>query len=326
MSNYGRSRVKVPASTANLGPGFDTLGMALSLYAWIEMEEAPETIFHLYGDEMKGVPQDKSNLLYQVAQMVFAEAGVSVPELSISMYSEIPLARGLGSSASAIVGALAAANAMIGSPLDNAKLFNMATALEKHPDNVGASLFGGIITAVWDGVQADYIRLESPENLEVLVVIPEFELATTKARGVLPAEVTVRDAVYNISRTSLLTAALASGRLDMIGKAMQDRLHQPYRAPLVPGMEKVLAEAPQHGALGIALSGAGPTLLAFVDGRESRRDELEAFLKETMQEHGIPARTCWLPACAEGVTAKVLPRTGVQSDSFLDMIKGEVRS
>lgn len=325
MSIYGRSRVKVPASTANLGPGFDTLGMALSLYAWIEMEEASETVFHLYGDEMNGVPRDKSNLLYQVAQMVFAEAGVSVPELSISMYSEIPLTRGLGSSASAIVGGMAAANAMIGSPLDNAKLFNMATLIEKHPDNVGASLFGGIITAVWDGERADYMRIEPPKDLEVLVVIPEFELETTKARTVLPTEISVKDAVYNISRTSLLTAALAAGRLDLIGRAMQDRLHQPYRAALVPGMEKLLAEAPQHGALGIALSGAGPTLLCLVDQRESRKNELEAFLKDTMQENGISARTCWLLPCLSGVTTELIEINEMQNESFLDMIKGELR-
>ncbi|WP_405116318.1 homoserine kinase [Paenibacillus sp. FSL K6-1217] len=326
MSMYGRSRVKVPASTANLGPGFDTLGMALSLYAWIEMEEAAETVFHLYGDEMAGVRRDKSNLLYKVAQMVFAEAGVQVPELSISMYSEIPLARGLGSSASAIIGALAAANAMIGSPLGQAKLFDMATAIEKHPDNVGASLFGGIITAVWDGEHADYIRIEPPQELEFLVVIPEFELETVKAREALPAEVTVSDAVHNISRTSLLTAALAAGRLDLIGTAMQDRLHQPYRAPLVPGMEKLLAEAPGHGALGIALSGAGPTLLCMVDRSEQRKQELELFLTETMQENGISARTLWLPPCTTGVTAELLERNGMQNGSFLDMIKGELQS
>lgn len=323
---YKRARVKVPASTANLGPGFDTLGMALSLYAWIEMQEASVTTFHLHGDEMKGLAQDKSNLIYQVAQMVFAEAGVSIPELEISMYSEIPLTRGLGSSASAIIGGMAAANAMIGYPLDNAKLFSMATALEKHPDNVGASLFGGIITAVWDGVRADYIRIEPPAELEVLVIIPEFELATSKARGVLPSEVTVTDAVYNISRTSLLTAALASGRLDLIRTAMQDRLHQPYRAPLVPGMERLLAEAPDRGALGIALSGAGPTLLALVDRHETRKNQLEAFLLETMQEQGITAQTCWLSPCITGVQTELLERNEMQSDSFLDMIKGEIRS
>lgn len=326
MSIYGRSRVKVPASTANLGPGFDTLGMALSLYAWIEMEEAAETVFHLYGDEMAGIPRDKSNLLYKVAQMVFAEAGVQIPELSISMYSEIPLTRGLGSSASAIVGALAAANAMIGSPLSQAKLFDMATAIEKHPDNVGASLFGGIITAVWDGEHADYIRIEPPQELEFLVVIPEFELETVKAREALPAEVTVSDAVHNISHTSLLTAALAAGRLDMIGTAMQDRLHQPYRAPLVPGMEKLLAEAPDHGALGIALSGAGPTLLCMVDRKEARKQELELFLTRTMQEHGIPSRTVWLTPCTAGVTSELLARSGMSNGTFLDMIKGELHS
>lgn len=326
MSTYGRARVKVPASTANLGPGFDTLGMALSLYAWIEMEEAEKTVFHLYGDEMKGLPQDKSNLLYQVAQMVFAEAGVSVPELSISMYSEIPLTRGLGSSASAIIGGMAAANAMIGSPLDNAKLFDMATGLEKHPDNVGASLFGGIITAVWDGHHADYIRIEPPQELEALVVIPEFELETKKAREVLPSEISVSDAVYNISRTSLMTAALSSGRLDLLSRAMQDRLHQPYRASLIPGMEKLLAEATRHGALGIALSGAGPTLFCFVDRSSDRKNELEAFLKNTMKEHGISAQTCWLMPCTSGVTTELIGRNEMQNVSFLDMIKGEVRS
>ncbi|OKP83880.1 homoserine kinase [Paenibacillus helianthi] len=323
MSMYGRSRVKVPASTANLGPGFDTLGMALSLYAWIEMEESADTVFHLYGDEMAGVATDKSNLLYQVAQMVFAEAGVEIPELSITMYSEIPLTRGLGSSASAIVGGMAAANAMIGSPLSLAKLFDMATALEKHPDNVGASLFGGIITAVWDGEHADYIRIEPPRDLEVLVVIPQFELSTTKARGVLPLEITVGDAVHNISRTSLLTAAMAAGRLDLIGRAMQDRLHQPYRAPLVPGMEKLLAEATGHGALGIALSGAGPTLLCMVERNGSRKEELELFLKQTMEEHGIPARTCWLLPCTSGVVSELIETNQMQNGSFLDMIKGE---
>ncbi|MDT3429089.1 homoserine kinase [Paenibacillus forsythiae] len=325
MSSSRKVRVKIPASTANLGPGFDTLGMALTLYAWIEMGEAEQTVFHLYGDEMKDVARDKSNLIYKVAQMVFDEAGVSVPELEISMYSEIPLTRGLGSSASAIIGGMVAANALIGSPLGNDKIFDMATSLEKHPDNVGASLLGGIIAAVWDGSHADVIRIEPPEDLEVLVAIPEFELATSKAREALPSSVTVADAVYNVSRSSLLTGALACGRLDLIGAAMRDRLHQPYRAPLVPGMEEVLAEATKHGALGIALSGAGPTLIAFVDRREPRKSELEAFLTDTMRKYGIEARTRWLLPCPAGALAETVNENGMQNQSFLDMIKGEVR-
>lgn len=289
MSSSQGVRVKVPASTANLGPGFDTLGMALSRYSWLELKEADHTAFHLIGDEMKGLPTDKSNLIYQVSQMVFAEAGKTLPELEISMYSDIPLTRGLGSSASAIVGALAAANALIGSPLPDSKLFDMATNLEKHPDNVGASLFGGIIAASWDGTHADYVRIEPPANLGTLVVIPDFQLSTSKAREALPAQVSLADAVYNISRSSLLTAALFAGRLDLIRAAMQDRIHQPYRAPLVPGMSRILAEAPDRGALGIALSGAGPTLIALLDLNESGVDELRHYLLDTMQAEGISA-------------------------------------
>lgn len=315
-------RVKVPASTANLGPGFDTLGMALSLYSWIEMKPAESTVFHLYGNELKGLPADKSNLVYQVAQSVFAEAGVSVPELEISMVSDIPLTRGLGSSASAIVGALFAANLLIGQPLDQAKLFDMATALENHPDNVGASLFGGIITAVWDGTHADVLRIEPPAELEVLVAIPDFQLSTSKAREALPRQVSLQDAVFNVSRTSLLTAALAAGRLDLIPAAMRDRLHQPYRASLVPGMARILEEATEHGALGAALSGAGPTLLVLADRRHHTGGKLESFLLEVLGEQGTTARTMWLKPCTFGVMELTMEREG----SFLDNIKGEVRT
>ncbi|MBA9088652.1 homoserine kinase [Fontibacillus solani] len=313
-------RVKVPASTANLGPGFDTLGMALSLYAWIEMKPAQTTSFHLYGDNLKGLPADKSNLIYKVAQSVFAEAGESLPELEISMYSDIPLTRGLGSSASAIVGALFAANQLIGSPLSKAKLFDMATALEHHPDNVGASLYGGIITAVWDGIHAESLRIEPPVDLGILVAIPDFQLSTTKAREVLPKQVSLSDAVYNVSRASLLTAALASGRLDLISQCMSDRLHQPYRASLVPGMSRILEEATDHGAIGIALSGAGPTLLALADQRISAGTELEQFLLSVLGEHNITAKTLWLKPCRDGVT-EITMETG---DSFLDLIQNEV--
>ncbi|WP_223879911.1 MULTISPECIES: homoserine kinase [Paenibacillus] len=319
-----RVRVKVPASTANLGPGFDTLGMALSLYAWMEMAEAEETAFHLYGDEMKGLPLDKSNLLYRVAQMVFEEAGVSVPELDISMYSEIPLTRGLGSSASAIVAALTAANALISSPLSTERLFDLASSLEKHPDNVGASFFGGIIAAAWDGEHADYMRIEPPDELEALVVIPEFELATSKARGVLPEALPMGDAVHNIARSSLLTAALALGRLDLVGAAMKDRLHQPYRAALVPGLTELLDEAPRRGALGAALSGAGPTLIALVRRDEPKKRELEAFMRETLSAQGIPATARWLLPAKEGASVLEMPDSapGMREESFLDMIKG----
>jgi homoserine kinase len=303
-----------------LGPGFDTLGMALSLYSWIEMKESEHTQFHLYGDQMNGLTTDKSNLVYKVAQLVFDEAGVCVPEIEISMYSDIPLTRGLGSSASAIIGGMVAANALIGSPLSKDKLFDMATKLEGHPDNVGASLFGGIITAVWDGVHADYIKMEPHNNLEVLVVIPEFQLSTSDARKVLPDQISREDAIYNISRSSLLVAALSQGRFDLIGRAMSDRLHQPYRASLVPGMSRILEEAPNRGALGVALSGAGPTLMALVDRGNLLKGDLETYLLDTMKEYGIQASARWLNPSSDGV----IINDNMSSNSFLDMIKGEV--
>lgn len=326
MGNDRKVIVKVPASTANLGPGFDSLGMALSLYAWIEMSAAERTEFQLFGDGMDGLPRDKSNLIYKVAQMVFREAGVSVPELRIAMYSDIPLTRGLGSSASAIVGALVAANALIGAPLSDDKLFQMATALEGHPDNVGASLFGGIVVCAWDGRQAQHVRLEPPKALETLVAIPAFQLSTEKARHALPSHIDMADAVFNVGRSSLLVAALAAGELGLIRHAMQDRLHQPYRAALIPGMAEILARAADYGALGAALSGAGPTLIAFVDAASADKAALERFLLETLQKEGIAAETMWLAPCAAGPETTVEEGTAGAASSLMDRIKGEVKA
>lgn len=313
----GRVRVQIPASTANLGPGFDCLGMALNLYAWIEMELTNSTKIELFGEGLDGVPLDKSNLVYQVAQMVFAEAGEHHPELYIAMCSDIPLTRGLGSSASAIVGALVAANAVIGNKLTEDQLFQIASRLEKHPDNVGASLFGGIVVAYWDGERAEHIRLDPHPDMEVLVAIPSFQLATEKARNVLPQHVPLGEAVYNLSHSSLLVAALATGNLGMIRHAMQDRLHQPHRAALIPGMAEFLAGAAEHGALGAALSGAGPTVLALVDSRSNNKQKLEAFLLSTFEQHGVEVEIRWLLPEAKGAHA-VKVGTGSSLESIAD--------
>ncbi|MFC4099996.1 homoserine kinase [Paenibacillus xanthanilyticus] len=315
--------VRIPASTANLGPGFDTLGMALSLYAWLELSVPAdgETVIDLYGDGLDGVPLNKSNLIYKVAQRVFDEAGVQVPELHISMYSEIPLTRGLGSSASAIVGALVAANALIGSPLTDDRLFQIATELEGHPDNVGASLFGGIVVSAWDGARAEQVRLEPHADMDVLVAIPNFQLSTEKARHALPSEISMKDAVFNVGASSLLVAAFASGRLELIRHAMRDRLHQPYRAPLIPGMAEILDRACEYGALGAALSGAGPTLLALVEAGSPNKRELERFLKETLSAQGITAELRWLRPDAQGPI--VTMSEDAHASAFMDRIKGE---
>lgn len=294
------ARAIVPASTANLGPGFDSLGMALPLFAGIGIGVSDQTSIHLYGDQLSGVAQDKSNLIYQTAQAVFAKAGVSLPELEISIESDIPLTRGLGSSAAAIVGALLAANGLIGNPLSLHELFQMATAMERHPDNVGAALFGGFVAAAWNGDRAEAVRIEPPADLEALVAIPSFELSTKTARGALPSQVSMADAVFNLSHSSLLTAALATGKLEVLRHALRDRLHQPYRESMIPGMSEVLRGATDHGALGAVLSGAGPTILILVDKRDVRRDLLAAYVKDTMTNAGVNVSLQWLTPCSEG--------------------------
>ncbi len=316
-------RVRIPASTANLGPGFDTLGMALDLYAWIDMEITEATSIHLHGEQMQGIPTDKKNLVYKVAQQVFAAAGVDYPELTISMYSDIPLTRGLGSSASAIVGGLYAANALIGGKLSNEELFQLATKLEDHPDNVGASLYGGIVIAFWDGERAESIRIEPDDRLEVLVAIPDFHLATEKARNVLPKRVDMKDAVFNVSHSSLLVAALCTGNLSAIRLAMKDVLHQPYRATLIPGMELILRDANQYGALGAALSGAGPTILALVDKHEADKAKLEQFLLNSLRSQDVDAQLLWLKPSSKGVE---LVSSDSEFNTLFEKAKGEVRA
>ncbi|MGC5327963.1 homoserine kinase [Brevibacillus sp. SYSU BS000544] len=283
-------RVKIPASTANLGPGFDALGMAFQLYTTISMRISDTTTIQLHGKELEGIPQDKSNLLYEVASFLFQEAQMEVPELAMEVETDVPLTRGLGSSASAIVGALVGANVLAGNPFSYEQLYYFASKWEGHPDNVGASFFGGIIVATMPGddesKQIPYVRFPVPAGLKTLVVIPNYFLATEKARNVLPEKYDKSDIVFNIGRSSLLVAALATGNLDLLGTAMQDRVHQPYRCQLVPGLEEMLEKSTGHGAIGAALSGAGPTVLFFYNG-ENEREKLVYFVETVMAKHQI---------------------------------------
>lgn len=282
-------RVKVPASTANLGPGFDAVGLALQLYSTVSMRISDTTEIRLIGKELSGIPADKNNLLYETAAALFERANLPRPELYIEAYSDVPLTRGLGSSASAIIGALAGANLLAGKPFSREELFLFASQLEGHPDNVGASMFGGIVVATMpeaEQTQVPFVRFPVPAELQTLVVIPQFWLSTAKARHVLPEVYSKADMIYNVGHSSLLVAALAQGRLDLLSQAMRDRLHQPYRAELVPGLAEILESASHHGALGAALSGAGPTILCFFSGEE-KKQELLAFVDQVMGKNRI---------------------------------------
>ncbi|MEJ8545715.1 homoserine kinase [Brevibacillus borstelensis] len=289
MESRSAVRVIVPASTANMGPGFDAIGMAFQLYSTVEMAVAGTTAIELVGPEMQGLPTDKSNLLYEVAAGLFREAGQPVPELHIRAASDAPLTRGLGSSAAAIAGALVAANRLLGEPYTRDELFRMGTLLEGHPDNIGASLFGGVVVATMPEEKHQaipYVQFDPPDELRILAIIPEFPLSTEKARNVLPKMYSKQDVIYNVGHSSLLVAALAHGRLDLLSQAMKDRLHQPYRAELIPGLSEILEGAAENGALGTTLSGAGPTILCFFE-TEGDLQQIGGFVERVMKKHGV---------------------------------------
>ncbi|MBO8163842.1 MAG: homoserine kinase [Brevibacillus sp.] len=307
-------RVRVPASTANLGPGFDAIGMAFQLYTTITMRLADTTEVRPLSAELAQLPTGKENLLYRAAASLFREAGYPEPELYIEVDSEIPLTRGLGSSAAALIGALAGANRLAGAPFSREQLYAIAARWEGHPDNVGASLFGGVVVATMPETEErlapiPYVRLPVPAQLETLVVIPEFELPTEKARSALPERYDRRDMIYNVGRSSLLVAALAQGRLDLLSQAMRDRLHQPYRCPLVPGLSEMLQQAAENGALGAALSGAGPTILFFYTGEEQQQ-RLLSFVERVMSAHTVGYRTMVLLPDQTGATIDVIEPFG----------------
>jgi homoserine kinase len=256
--------VRVPATTANLGPGFDVLGLALNLYNYVEMEFCAEgLIIEVEGEGGSGIPRDQTNIVYQAAQRVWQKCNYDCKGVKIKLTNNIPLARGLGSSAAAITGGIVAANALLGYPLTGEELLQVATNFEGHPDNVAPALLGGLVISVMDEEQVFSHKVSLQTKLQIGAVIPHFTLSTKNGRQVLPQQVSREDAIFNIGRTALLVAAFLQGNYDLLQYGMQDRLHQPYRSSLIPGMESAFQKAKEAGAQGVTLSGSGPTLVAF---------------------------------------------------------------
>jgi homoserine kinase len=241
-----RRQVRVPASTANLGPGYDVLAAALDVHLELEVEETGELFVH---SDVPGVPADRSNLCVRAFEALHPADGVT-----FQIRSEIPPAAGLGSSAAAIVAGLAAADHMY--ELD-APLLQLAAELEGHPDNVAAALHGGFVICSNEGVE----RLDPPPGLEGVVAIPPHEVSTVDARAALPGEVPIEDAVHSTAHASLLVLGLARDDFSLIGRGLSDRLHQPRRAPLYPRSMELLERARELGAVGASISGAGPAVL-----------------------------------------------------------------
>jgi homoserine kinase len=260
--------VIVPATTANLGPGFDCMGAALSLYNRFRFSVLAEGTLAIEasGLEADRVARDESNLAYQAFTYFYQQIGQTPPPLHLAIELKVPLARGLGSSATAIVGGLLGANGLAGLPVSLDGVMEMAIALEGHPDNVVPAMIGGCrLSATGQG--SPWIICEVPWHGDVVpvIAIPDFELSTAEARQVLPQNYSRADAIFNMAHLGLLLRGLETGRSDWLKSALQDRIHQPYRQPLIKGYEAVQRGAIAAGAYGMVISGAGPTLLALCD-------------------------------------------------------------
>lgn len=284
--------VKVPATTANIGSGFDCLGMALPVYNTVTIEETvlPGTgiEINVMSEEdseeefaMEHIPTDENNIVYKAVELLYNSIGQNPAELKITIKSQIPVARGLGSSAAVIVGGLLAANELLGKPADEAALLSIATEVEGHPDNVTPAIVGGLVlTSQEEDGSILYRKLKWPEEWHIMVCIPDFELATEIARSVLPKEVPMGDATFNARRLAMFVEAVHTNDAGLMKLALQDRLHQQYRMKLVPGLPEIMENLKhEENVLGCVLSGAGPSIL--VISQKNNLDKIKSIVSET---------------------------------------------
>jgi len=267
-------RVKAPATTANMGPGYDCLGMALDVWNTIEIEvlDSGEPVVEVTGEGAGELGTGRDNLVYRSMEFLFQDAEQEMPMVRIRCDNAIPLARGMGSSAAAIAGGLVAANAICSQDYTPNDLLEMAATIEGHPDNVAAAVLGGMQLVISDkteeGSRLYTVPINVPPELHAVIFVPQVRIATEDARAVLPEKVTVADAVHNMGRVGLLVASMATNHPEYLAIATQDLLHQPYRQPLFPAMKVIFKAALDAGALGVFLSGSGSTVLALTQGRE----------------------------------------------------------
>lgn len=275
--------LRVPASSANLGPGFDALGMAVQLYLSCRFRRAETLQIRVSGKDAASIPTSSENLIWQTARRVAAELEGELPPIELEIENEIPIGKGLGSSAAALVAGVVIAARLMGSPWGRDEILDMAARIEGHPDNVAAAVLGGIVcSAIDDEGIARAIRLNLPETIGASIVVPDFEVSTAEARSVLPSHYSKEDAIFNIQRAALLIAALATGHRDVFPTALMDKLHQSYRAKLIPGLERILALRAE-GLLGCAISGAGPSILVI---HESNHPEVCQLVEDVFHQQG----------------------------------------
>ena len=301
--------VRVPATSANLGPGFDALGLALDLFNTLSLCQSVADALDVEGEGATELQGATTTIAHEAAHQVLRALGCDVAGVHLQMHNLIPLARGLGSSSAAIVGGLLAANEWARKAHDKAlspaQLLEMATGIEGHPDNVAPALMGGLVAAacekVGDKLSVAAVRVPVKIWPQFAVWVPDAKLSTERARGVLAPQVSRADAIYNLSRAALLVAALSVGDFGALSEAVKDKLHQAQRAPLVPGFDAITNAALGAGALGATLSGAGPTILAWI-APDADSEAVRASMETAAQVNRVAGRALKLNASECGAT------------------------
>lgn len=318
-------RASAPATSANLGPGFDALGLALELREEVALRrlpagasstaqsstnggvgvrsrsDPPDPQIRLHGVHVGRLRPDRNVLAYRAAVAVYGRLGRAVPPLALDLYGHIPRSGGLGGSAAAIVAGMVAANALEGEPLDKQALLELANQMEGHPDNVAPALLGGLVVCVQGSERLIVKRLEPPRELRAVVYLPDHAISTKHARSVLPNQVSRHDAVFNLSRTALLVAAFQTRDWPLLREAMNDQLHQPARANLLPALFPTIKAAVEAGAHGAALSGSGAAILALAT---ERLEEVAAAMQEAAHAHGTSGRAAVYRLASDGATVR----------------------
>lgn len=283
---------KIPATSANIGSGFDSVGLALNLYNEIHIYEnynSKKIEFEIFGEGENEISK-KDNMIYSAMKLVFKKLK-SKPNKGyiIKCINRIPLSRGLGSSSAAIIGGLLCSNFILGNKLKIEKdILNMAVQIEGHPDNVAPAILGGIVSGVVKKEEDfKYIKIKPPKNLKAIVSIPDFYLSTEIARNILPKEITRKDAIFNISRAALLTSALFSNRLDLLEIATEDKIHQDYRAKFIPNLNQLFKETKKTGAYSVTISGAGSSILALAKDDKNIIEKVSKAMHSSFKKKNI---------------------------------------
>ncbi len=310
-----RWRIRVPATAANLGPGFDCFGLALQRYLTLAaavLDEDGEWSLNVTGEGADVLPVDRSNLVYQSLLVGFGSESGLLPGLHVSMHSDIPLARGQGSSAAATVCGIALGHLLRAGEIEIGELVDEATVIEGHADNVAAAVLGGlVITRDGGSDHVRTLRVPTANGVTFVSAVPDFEVSTSAARKILPREVPFSDAVFNLRAASWVAAAWAAGDWEGVGEAMDDRLHQQYRCALIPGYDAVSAAARSAGALAVCLSGSGPTLLALVPNTADT-DAVAGAMVDAWRMHDVTSRADAMPVDTQGIVAEAVTSTNAE--------------